>query len=90
LVDETGQVVTNTAWVQGLGVQLHPDFYWTSNELVTVSIPELKNSLPNILLSIPKFGSSAIDWKTVKANKDTIHKTIDIVDPIEIHKLAGC
>jgi hypothetical protein len=87
LVDEAGHVVTNTALVQGLAVQLSPDFYWTSKELVTVSIPELKNSLPNILLSIPKFGSSAIDWKTVKVNKDGFHKTIEIVDPIEIHKL---
>ena len=88
LIDEGGHIVNDPAWLQGLVVQLHPDFYSTTNELVTVSIPEEKYGLPNILLNIPKFGSRAIDWSTIKAEKDFSRNIISISDPIEIHKVG--
>jgi hypothetical protein len=88
LLDETGKTVDNPQWLDGLVVQLHPDFYFTTAELVTVSIPELKNSLPNILLSIPRFGSRVIDWESVESERDEFRKIIHITKPIEIHKIS--
>jgi hypothetical protein len=87
LVDEEGREINNPEWLQGLVVQLRPDYYSTANGHVIISMPELKTGLPDVMVSVPKFGSSVIDWSSVHADKDDYYKTITIKDPVLIHKV---
>jgi hypothetical protein len=87
LHDVSGNVVNNPQWLDGLTVKLQPDYYSHAAERIIISIPELKTGLPNILLSVPKFGSNAIEWESIKFEKDTYRKTIEIKDPVIIQRV---
>jgi hypothetical protein len=78
LVDESGHQV-NPLWLSGLVVQLRPDFYDPAGPLLKMSIPEINGSLPNIVLSVPKFGSEVINTSDMtKLSKDDLHKKIQV------------
>jgi hypothetical protein len=74
--------------LQGLSVQLRPDYYTTANELVTVQIPEIGSRLPKVILSIPKFGSQVLDLDDANdITKDDFHKTIKVNNAITIQQI---
>lgn len=86
LVDENGAEVANPEWLKGLVVELHPDFYTTANELISVSVPETDGTLPNVVLRIPNFGSNVIDTSNVRLSRNEYTKQINVTDPIIIKK----
>jgi hypothetical protein len=84
LVDENGNGA-NPEWFRGLSVELRPAFYSTTNEHVTVYVPQVADRLPNILLSIPKFGSGAIDLSDPEQLAiDYSNKIIKVRAPVKI------
>jgi hypothetical protein len=86
LVDEAGNDV-NPAWLNGLVVELRPDFYNTANEYVSVLVPEINGSLPRVVLRVPNFGSQVIDTAAPTGlAKDEFHKKISVQDTVEIRK----
>jgi hypothetical protein len=85
LVDENGNNA-NPVWFQGLNVELRPTFYSTANESVTIYVPQVTEKLPDILLSIPKFGSGTINLSDPGLAIDDHRKTISVHDPVVISK----
>ena len=85
LVDQSGKNA-NPQWVKGLIIQLRPDFYTTANEFIKIFVPEINNSLPNIVLTVPKFGSQAIDLSAGNIVRDYYHKTIEVKEPVVIQQ----
>jgi hypothetical protein len=76
----------NPQWLQGLNVQIRPDFYSTASQRVRILVPERENGLPDLLLTIPNFGSSdAIDLgDESRVTINYFKKKITINDPVII------
>jgi hypothetical protein len=67
--------------------ELHPDFYNTAIQFVTLQVPEVSGALPKIVLKIPQFGSAVIDTSdTAALFRDEFNKKIAVRDPVVIKK----
>jgi len=90
LLDEKGNKA-NPDWLKSLGVELHPDFYTTANDVVRIVVPEINGSVPNIVFRVPNFGSQVLDIEEEEGEgrliRDKSHKTIKVSKPIEIKKI---
>jgi len=77
LVDENGNEV-DPAWLKGLAVELHPASHEIADHIVTMQLPEVNGTLPNIVLSVPNFGSKVIRTSEITTGRDEYRRSIKV------------
>lgn len=87
LEDETKRPI-DPSWLDGLVLELHPDMFAPAKDIVTMTIPEINGSIPNIVLSIPNFGSAVIDTSDPTLQKDEYLKFVKVPEPVVIKRFA--
>ena len=87
LVDENDQEVA-PSWLKALSVELHPSSLEIADHVVTMQLPEVNGILPNIVLSVPNFGSAVIKPSEISAGKDEFHRSIK-VDNVKIKRFPS-
>jgi hypothetical protein len=83
--DENGKAA-DPRLLEALSVEPKPPVYNHSNQLVEIWVPELNNSLPKLVFSIDKFGSTAVNLEDPDVAKDSAKRVITIKKAVTIKR----